>query len=66
MRSDQCLAEGFAGSRIGWAIVKDAAIAELMTMHVSDTSGYVQENQLRATHLLHHVLADQGATRLKW
>ena len=51
---------GCTGSRVGWAIVKDPAIAELMGTHISMASGRVQENQLRATHLLQHVLADQG------
>lgn len=50
-----------AGSRIGWAIVGDEAIAELMSAHVARASGYVQENQLRATLLLQHVLGNHGA-----
>ena len=49
-----------AGSRIGWAIVGDESIAALMSDHVARASGYVQENQLRATHLLQYVLGDYG------
>lgn len=49
-----------AGSRIGWAIVGDESIAELMSAHVARASGYVQENQLRATLLLQHVLGNHG------
>ncbi|KAK9848938.1 hypothetical protein WJX84_001268 [Apatococcus fuscideae] len=51
---------GHAGSRIGWGIVKDPKLAEMMQTYIVGDSGYVQENQLRATHLLHHALADQG------
>ena len=49
-----------AGSRIGWAIVEDEAIAQLMRQHVSTVSGYVQESQLRATALLEYVLSTNG------
>ncbi len=49
-----------AGSRIGWGIVSDSAIADLMRVHIANVGGLVQENQLRATHLLQHVLSDQG------
>ncbi|DBA90224.1 TPA: hypothetical protein ACH3X1_003522 [Trebouxia sp. C0004] len=52
---------GHAGSRIGWAIVGDESIAALMSDHVARASGYVQENQLRATHLLQYVLGDNGS-----
>lgn len=52
---------GHAGSRIGWAIVGDESIAALMSDHVARASGYVQENQLRATHLLQYVLGDYGS-----
>jgi hypothetical protein len=31
-----------------------------MSDHVARASGYVQENQLRATHLLQYVLGDYG------
>ena len=51
-----------AGSRIGWAIVGDESTAELMSGHVARASGYVQENQLRATLLLQHVLGDHGGS----
>ena len=50
-----------AGSRIGWAIVQNEAIAELMRQHVWIASGYVQESQLRATTLLQYVLNTNGA-----
>lgn len=49
-----------AGSRIGWAIVNNPAIARLMQAHIYMTSSIAQETQLRATHLLQHVLADGG------
>ena len=49
-----------AGSRIGWAVVQDKAVAELMRRHVSTASGYVQESQLRAAALLQYVLSTNG------
>ena len=49
-----------AGSRVGWAIVGDESIAQLMRDHVARASGYVQENQLRATHLLQYVKNNHG------
>ena len=55
-----CVALVIAGSRIGWAIVGDEAIARLMQQHIFIASGYVQESQLRATALLQHVLSSNG------
>lgn len=48
------------GSRIGWAIVADDAIADLMRTHIWYASGYVQENQLRAAALLQYLLSTNG------
>ena len=44
--------------------MEDDSIAELMSGHVARASGYVQENQLRATHLLQYVLGDNGRSLL--
>ena len=57
---DSCTALVIAGSRIGWAIVGDEAIAQLMQQHIFIASGYVQESQLRATALLQYVLSTNG------
>lgn len=48
------------GSRVGWAIVADDAIADLMRVHIWYASGYVQENQLRAAALLQYLLSTNG------
>ncbi|KAK3288733.1 hypothetical protein CYMTET_3802, partial [Cymbomonas tetramitiformis] len=51
---------GHAGSRLGWAIVKDAEVAKLMTEHVSTTTFHVsRDTQARALALLTHITSTQ-------
>ncbi|GLU21663.1 hypothetical protein SLE2022_377900 [Rubroshorea leprosula] len=51
---------GHAGSRIGWAIVKDERIARRMTKFIELSSiGVSKESQLRATKIL-EVISDDG------
>lgn len=51
---------GHAGSRIGWAVVKDEALAERLARHVEVDHWIVVENQLRAIAVLQYVLGTQG------
>eukprot|EP01018_Ginkgo_biloba_P009831 Gb_19963 [translate_table: standard] len=47
---------GHAGSRIGWAIVKDVEVAKKMTKYIElNTIGVSKDSQLRATQILHSV-----------
>ncbi|KAH9327143.1 hypothetical protein KI387_007321, partial [Taxus chinensis] len=47
---------GHAGSRIGWAIVKDAQVAKTMTKYIElNTIGVSKDSQLRASKILHSV-----------
>lgn len=47
---------GHAGSRIGWAIVKDLEVAKKMTKYIElNTIGVSKDSQLRATRILHSV-----------
>ncbi|XP_010682418.3 L-tryptophan--pyruvate aminotransferase 1 [Beta vulgaris subsp. vulgaris] len=49
-------ATGHAGSRVGWAIVKDQEIAKKMKQQILGMSiGSCQEGQLRATKILHFI-----------
>ncbi|GKV22947.1 hypothetical protein SLEP1_g32751 [Rubroshorea leprosula] len=51
---------GHAGSRIGWAIVKDERIARRMTKFIELSSiGVSKESQLRAAKIL-EVISDDG------
>ncbi|KAH9531264.1 hypothetical protein CY35_19G029100 [Sphagnum magellanicum] len=48
---------GHAGTRIGWAIVKDAAVAKKMVKFVElNTIGVSQDSQIRATQILKAVI----------
>lgn len=62
----KCLVQaGHAGSRIGWAIVGDAEVANNMRAWVS--MGQISvESQARAALLLEHVVGNQGVLMLSW
>ena len=51
---------GHAGSRVGWALVADPALAERMRRFIELQSLWSYENQLRAALLLEHVLDTKG------
>lgn len=52
---------GHAGTRLGWAITKDAEVARRMAEFVSMTTGSVpREVQLRANALLDHIVQTDG------
>ncbi|GLJ30972.1 hypothetical protein SUGI_0618300 [Cryptomeria japonica] len=47
---------GHAGTRIGWAIVKDAEVAKKMTKYIElNTIGVSKDSQLRASKILHSI-----------
>ena len=53
---------GHAGTRLGWAITRDAETARRMSEFVSMTTGAVpREVQLRANALLDHIVQTKGA-----
>ncbi|XP_043719975.1 tryptophan aminotransferase-related protein 4-like [Telopea speciosissima] len=52
---------GHAGSRFGWALIKDAMVYERMTTYLKlNTLGVSHETQVRALELLKVVLEDEG------
>ncbi|OMO73505.1 EGF-like, alliinase [Corchorus capsularis] len=52
---------GHAGSRFGWAVIKDEAVFQRMTKHIGVTSiGVSRDGQLRALKLLKVVLEREG------
>ena len=55
---------GHAGSRIGWALVADPAVAERMRRFILLQSMWSYENQLRGALVLEHVLATKGTATL--
>ncbi|GLT65408.1 hypothetical protein SLA2020_378440 [Shorea laevis] len=58
---------GHAGSRFGWAIIKDEAVYERMTTYLSlNTFGVSRDSQLRALKLLKVVLRDGGREIFKF
>ena len=54
-----CLA-GHAGSRIGWALVGDKAVADLMRDYLQLHGGVPAESQARAANDLEFVLSTRG------
>lgn len=47
---------GHAGTRLGWALVKDEEIAKRMTKYIElNTIGVSKDSQIRAAKILHHV-----------
>ena len=53
---------GHAGSRIGWALVGDPALAQLMRTYLQVHGGLPSESQARAAALLEYVLSTRGGT----
>ena len=51
---------GHAGTRIGWALTRDAAVARRLKAFISAAGELPRENQLRALAVLSH-LANEGA-----
>ena len=52
---------GHAGTRLGWAITRDAEVARRMSRFVAQTTGSVpREVQLRANALLDHIVQTDG------
>ncbi|KAL1825059.1 hypothetical protein ACET3Z_011837 [Daucus carota] len=53
---------GHAGSRFGWALIKDKAVYERMVKYMDlNTYGVARETQLRALKLLQHVVQGRGS-----
>lgn len=57
---------GHAGSRIGWAFVEDADVAQEMTHFVHEDSHYVHDNMARAASILEYVVGTQGMFLLRF
>lgn len=52
---------GHAGSRFGWALIKDKDVYERMVKYIDlNTYGVSRETQLRALKLLKHVVKGEG------
>ena len=64
MSSEPGCAAGHAGSRIGWAIVGDPAVAMKMRELAMIMGGMPAENQARAANVLEYVLSTQGESQL--
>eukprot|EP00884_Botryococcus_braunii_P004197 jgi/Botrbrau1/13779/Bobra.0056s0031.1 len=52
---------GHAGSRMGWAVVEDAGVAERMMEFIGYTTNFAFDSQYRAAVMLEHVLATNGS-----
>lgn len=57
---DTCGLAGHAGSRIGWALVGDKAVADLMRDYLQLHGGVPAESQARAANDLEFVLSTRG------
>ena len=53
---------GHAGSRMGWALVGDPAVAKLMRSYLQLHGGLPSESQARAAALLEYVLSTRGGS----
>lgn len=51
---------GHAGTRIGWALTKDDAVAERLRAYVQVNGALPRENQARALKIFNHILDSDG------